>query len=99
MHIRSISAVSDSNMEFMAQFRFQQEWFDDRLKFSDRTVFRNFDMITIARDQRIWIPDTFFQNERNGWYHMLDQENKFVRIQSDGKVIYNRRSVGRFIYT
>lgn len=62
-------------------------------RFSDRTEFRQFDVITLAKDQRVWMPDTFFQNERSGWYHMLDQENKFVRIQSDGKVIYNRRSV------
>ncbi|VDM44321.1 unnamed protein product [Toxocara canis] len=91
LFIRSISAVSERNMEFVAQFRFQQEWFDDRLRFTDHSDFRNFDFIHVARDQLLWIPDTFFQNERNGWYHMLDQENKYVKIRSDGKVIYSRR--------
>lgn len=57
----------------MAQFRFQQEWFDDRLRFTEHSDFRNFDFIHVARDQLLWTPDTFFQNERNGWYHMLDQ--------------------------
>ncbi|VDN55305.1 unnamed protein product [Dracunculus medinensis] len=89
--IRSISAISERNMEFVAQFRFQQEWFDDRLRFVDHSDFRNFEFINVARDQILWIPDTFFQNERNGWYHNLDQENKFVKIRSDGKIIYNRR--------
>ncbi|EPB68074.1 Cation transporter family protein [Ancylostoma ceylanicum] len=53
--------------------------------------YRNFEFIHVARDQRLWIPDTFFQNERNGWYHMLDQENRFLKIRSDGKLIYDRR--------
>ncbi|VDN05270.1 unnamed protein product [Thelazia callipaeda] len=91
LEIRSISAISERNMEFVAQFRFQQEWFDDRLRFTDYSDFRSFDFIHVARDQVLWIPDTFFQNERNGWYHMLDQENKFIKLRSDGKVIYNRR--------
>ncbi|WKX97728.1 hypothetical protein Q1695_013420 [Nippostrongylus brasiliensis] len=96
LNIRSISAVSEKNMEFVAQFRFRQEWFDDRLRFMDHQgplspEFRNFEFIRVARDQRLWIPDTFFQNERNGWYHMLDQENRFLKIRSDGKLIYDRR--------
>ncbi|XGW08754.1 hypothetical protein V3C99_011233 [Haemonchus contortus] len=96
LNIRSISAVSEKNMEFVAQFRFRQEWFDDRLRFMDHQgplspEFRNFEFIHVARDQRLWIPDTFFQNERNGWYHMLDQENRFLKIRSDGKLIYDRR--------
>ncbi|KAK6026539.1 Neurotransmitter-gated ion-channel ligand binding domain protein [Ostertagia ostertagi] len=96
LNIRSISAVSEKNMEFVAQFRIRQEWFDDRLRFMDHQgplspEFRNFEFIHVARDQRLWIPDTFFQNERNGWYHMLDQENRFLKIRSDGKLIYDRR--------
>uniref|UniRef100_A0A0K0CY52 Neurotransmitter-gated ion-channel ligand binding domain protein n=1 Tax=Angiostrongylus cantonensis TaxID=6313 RepID=A0A0K0CY52_ANGCA len=82
--------------EFVAQFRFRQEWFDDRLRFMDHQGpispdYRNFEFIHVARDQRLWIPDTFFQNEKNGWYHMLDQENLFLKIRSDGKLIYDRR--------
>ncbi|CAD6192543.1 unnamed protein product [Caenorhabditis auriculariae] len=96
LDIRSISAVSEKNMEFVAQFRFRQEWYDDRLRFIEHQGllspdYRNFEYIHVARDQRLWIPDTFFQNERNGWYHMLDQENRFLKIRSDGKLIYDRR--------
>ncbi|GMS84836.1 hypothetical protein PENTCL1PPCAC_7011, partial [Pristionchus entomophagus] len=97
LNIRSISAVSEKNMEFVAQFQLRQEWYDDRLRYMDynngilSAASRNFEFITVARDQRLWIPDTFFQNEKNGWYHMLDQENKFIKIRSDGLIVYDRR--------
>lgn len=76
--------------EFSLQFRFQQEWFDQRLKFDD-VYFRTFDVIHLARDQKLWRPDTFFQNEKRGWYHYLDQPNAFMMIRSDGTVVYNCR--------
>ncbi|VDM66252.1 unnamed protein product [Strongylus vulgaris] len=44
-----------NDSEFVAQFRFRQEWFDDRLRFMDH------------------------------------QENRFLKIRSDGKLIYDRR--------
>lgn len=97
LNIRSISAVSEKNMEFVAQFQLRQEWYDDRLRYMDynngilSAASRNFEFITVARDQRLWIPDTFFQNEKNGWYHMLDQENRFIKIRSDGLIVYDRR--------
>ncbi|CAD5210995.1 unnamed protein product [Bursaphelenchus xylophilus] len=91
INIRSISAVNVRNMEYVVQFRFQQRWYDERLRFDQRHEFRNLEVINFAQDQQPWIPDTFFQNERNGWYHMLDQENRFVKIRKDGLVTYDRR--------
>uniref|UniRef100_A0AC35U561 Neur_chan_LBD domain-containing protein n=1 Tax=Rhabditophanes sp. KR3021 TaxID=114890 RepID=A0AC35U561_9BILA len=90
-YIESINAVSEKNMEFMAQFRLEQSWYDDRLSFLRQSSFRPTDIINVAKDQKIWQPDTFFANERNGWYHLLDQENRFIKVRSDGRVSYNRR--------
>jgi hypothetical protein len=45
-----------SVQEFVAQFRLQQEWFDERLKFTEQSEYRSFEFIHMARDQRIWIP-------------------------------------------
>lgn len=77
---------------------FQQEWFDERLRYDDK-FFREFEYIHLSRDQilNMWIPDTFFQNEKEGKYHCLDKDNFYIMIRSDGKVLYNRRfvSLGR----
>uniref|UniRef100_A0A0K0EY57 Uncharacterized protein n=1 Tax=Strongyloides venezuelensis TaxID=75913 RepID=A0A0K0EY57_STRVS len=91
MWVESISAVSEKNMEFVAQFRFQQRWYDERLEFIRQNGFKKDDYLNVERDQILWQPDTFFQNERNGWYHTLDQENKFLKVNSDGLITYNRR--------
>uniref|UniRef100_A0A914XXW0 Ig-like domain-containing protein n=1 Tax=Panagrolaimus superbus TaxID=310955 RepID=A0A914XXW0_9BILA len=65
LHIRSIGAVSEKNMEYVAQFRFQQEWFDERLRFTHHSEFRNFDFINVARDQQLWIPENRFLKIRS----------------------------------
>uniref|UniRef100_A0A1I8B2C2 Neur_chan_LBD domain-containing protein n=1 Tax=Meloidogyne hapla TaxID=6305 RepID=A0A1I8B2C2_MELHA len=76
--------------EYVVQFRFQQQWLDERLAFKMSEA-ADLQQINLARDQPIWIPDSFFQNERSGHYHMLDQENRFVQVDIDGRVTYNRR--------
>lgn len=75
----------------MAQFRFHQEWYDDRLQFTHQSEFRKFEYINVARDQLLWIPDSFFQNERNGHYHMLDQVGVFFYfLYSFNSKIYSK---------
>ncbi|KAI6198171.1 hypothetical protein M3Y94_01313300 [Aphelenchoides besseyi] len=79
LNIRSISAVNVRNMEYVVQFRFQQEWYDDRLRFDRRHEFRNLDYINFAQDQVPWLSDVFFQ------------ENKYIKVRSDGHVTYDCR--------
>lgn len=43
--------------EYVVQFRFQQEWLDDRLAYSRLGDERSFAHLFVARDQTIWIPD------------------------------------------
>ncbi|KAF7636309.1 Glutamate-gated chloride channel [Meloidogyne graminicola] len=90
LFVNSISAVNERNMEYVVQFRFQQQWLDERLAFKMSEAI-DLEQINLAKDQPIWIPDSFFQNERSGHYHMLDQENRFIQINLDGLVTYNRR--------
>uniref|UniRef100_A0A5S6Q917 Ig-like domain-containing protein n=1 Tax=Trichuris muris TaxID=70415 RepID=A0A5S6Q917_TRIMR len=86
----ALNAVDEYKMEFKAQFKFQQEWFDSRLKFHDG-YFGKDKFIHLSSDQIVWVPDTFVPNEKSGAYHLLDQPNQYLKIRSDGKVIYNKR--------
>ncbi|KRY13589.1 Glutamate-gated chloride channel subunit beta [Trichinella patagoniensis] len=66
------------------------KWIDKRLTFKD-PYFSKDEFIYLSKDQNVWIPDTFFQNEKRGTYHTLDQPNFYVKIRADGTVVYNRR--------
>ena len=42
---------------------------------------------------KVWMPDTFFQNEKTGHFHNIIVPNVYVRIYPNGKVLYSIRSV------
>ena len=40
---------------------------------------------------RIWVPDTYFENSKNSNFHFVTVPNKMLRIKPDGTVVYNAR--------
>ena len=49
-------------------------------------------IISPISDQRIFIPDTFFQNEKDGKKHDVDKPNVMIRVYNGtGKVLYSTR--------
>ena len=41
---------------------------------------------------KIWMPDTFFRNEKIGAFHDILQPNLYIRVFPDGDVLYSIRS-------
>lgn len=39
----------------------------------------------------VWLPDTFFQNEKIAHKHMIDKPNILIRIYPNGDVLYSVR--------
>ena len=35
----------------------------------------------------IWVPDTFFVNEKTAYFHVATQENQFLRITHLGEIL------------
>ena len=88
MRYRTISKVDDVNMEYSLHFTFREEWIDDRLIFNSPTL----QHIVLAPGQQIWMPDTFFQNEKDGKKHDIDTPNVLLRIYNGtGKILYSVR--------
>ncbi|GIY73298.1 glycine receptor subunit alpha-2 [Caerostris darwini] len=88
MYLLDISKVDDVNMDFRGTFYFRQSWNDSRLAYTDQDI-----NTIIFNDplQKIWTPDLFFVQERQGIHHNLISPNAFILISPEGEVRYSVR--------
>lgn len=49
--------------------------------------------LTLAGDfaEKIWVPDTFFANDKHSFLHEVTEKNKMIRLSSDGSIAYGMR--------
>lgn len=47
--------------------------------------------LTMTDATKVWMPDTFFRNEKIGRFHKILQDNLYVRVFPDGDVLYSIR--------
>ncbi|MPC75194.1 Gamma-aminobutyric acid receptor subunit beta [Portunus trituberculatus] len=71
-------------------FYFRQYWTDPRLDFS---AYKGLNEIQVSTDytNKIWVPDTFFPNEKRAYYHTATTPNELLRISSNGNVLRSIR--------
>lgn len=95
IHVSSISAVSEVDMDFTLDFYMRQTWQDPRLAFGslDLGLSKEIDSLTVGVDylDKLWKPDTFFPNEKKSFFHLATTHNSFLRIDSDGTVYTSQR--------
>uniref|UniRef100_A0A915PSG0 Gamma-aminobutyric acid receptor subunit beta n=1 Tax=Setaria digitata TaxID=48799 RepID=A0A915PSG0_9BILA len=96
IHVSSVSAVSEVNMDFTIDFYLRQTWNDPRLAFRHYLygIFENdIDSLTVGVDylQKLWKPDTFFPNEKKSYFHITTTHNSFLRIYPNGNVFTSQR--------
>lgn len=75
------------------QLSLRQEWTDDRLAFGKMSQYKNYGLnsITLTEQERLWKPDLFFRNEKEGHFHKIIMPNVLLRIRSEGQVLYSIR--------
>ena len=49
--------------------------------------------LTLTDASRVWMPDLFFANEKEGHFHNIIMPNVYIRIFPDGSVLYSIRWV------
>ncbi|CAL1261793.1 unnamed protein product [Larinioides sclopetarius] len=88
LHIASFDAISEVNMDYTLTLYLNQYWQDSRLAFSTHPY-----ELTLSGEfaGKIWVPDTFFANDKNSFLHDVTEKNKMVRLQSDGEIKYGMR--------
>ncbi|KAL7296933.1 hypothetical protein TKK_0009374 [Trichogramma kaykai] len=75
--------------EYSVQLTFREQWIDERLKFDD--VGGKLKYLTLTDASRVWMPDLFFANEKEGHFHNIIMPNVYIRIFPDGSVLYSIR--------
>ena len=75
------------------QLSLRQEWVDERLAFNKMASYKNYNInsITLTEQERLWKPDLFFRNEKEGHFHKIIMPNVLLRINGDGAVLYSIR--------
>ncbi|XP_012232461.1 gamma-aminobutyric acid receptor subunit beta isoform X3 [Linepithema humile] len=85
MYVLSISSLSEVKMDFTLDFYFRQFWTDPRLAFKKR---QGVETLSVGSEfiKNIWVPDTFFVNEKQSYFHIATTSNEFIRIHHSGSI-------------
>ncbi|KAH9383465.1 hypothetical protein HPB48_024974 [Haemaphysalis longicornis] len=77
--------------DFTSDFYFRQSWRDERLSFQKSP---DLESMTVGAEvaEKIWVPDTFFANEKSAYFHAATTPNTFLRIGSGGEVFRSIRT-------
>uniref|UniRef100_T1JPF6 Neurotransmitter-gated ion-channel ligand-binding domain-containing protein n=1 Tax=Strigamia maritima TaxID=126957 RepID=T1JPF6_STRMM len=81
------NANTDMDMRLIAifvQLTFREQWNDDRLQYDDMTG--KIRSITLTDPKKIWMPDAFFANEKEGKFHEIIMPNVLLRIYPNGNI-------------
>ena len=91
LYILSIGDLSEKFMDFTFDMYFRQFWSDPRLSFDAENFGIKKLVVGAEYIQQIWVPDTFFVNEKVALFHDATTENQFLRITSEGDVLRSIR--------
>jgi len=92
--VRSFSAINDVKMEYSFQITMRQQWNDKRLNFKSKLkggLAEKIKYLTLTDASKVWMPDTFFRNEKLGNFHNILTPNLYIRVHPDGDVLYSIR--------
>ena len=76
--------------DFTLDMYFRQFWQDPRLSFEKR---EGLEKLVVGAEyiNLIWVPDTFFVNEKTAYFHKATTENQFLRILHTGEILRSIR--------
>ena len=75
------------------QVYFRQTWRDPRLAFDGLNLTEK-EYIKFSPDfisSKMWLPDGYFDNEKEGKVHTIMRTNEYFRLHRDGSVYFSTR--------
>jgi len=74
--------------DYSVSMYLRQSWRDTRLAF--KPIHRKALTVRLGEDHwdKIWLPDTFFRNEKRATFHEVTVNNRLMRLNTTGFVWY-----------
>jgi len=88
MAVNSFYSISESTMDYMVSFNLRQKWKDSRLRFPADGPQMEHIKLGDERMRQVWLPDTFFRNEKKSHFHEITTSNRMLRLSRDGTLYY-----------
>ncbi|RUS84224.1 hypothetical protein EGW08_008028, partial [Elysia chlorotica] len=90
IYVLSIDSVNEQSMDYTMNMYLRQRWVDPRLAFMN---YSKADMLEldIKLMSQVWVPDTFFRNEKKGEFHLVTVPNKLMHLYRNGTIYYSMR--------
>ncbi|CDW60584.1 GABA receptor subunit [Trichuris trichiura] len=76
--------------DYTLDFYLRQNWHDPRLDIN-RLGAKEELTVSWEYTKDIWLPDTFFPNEKKSYFHQATTHNSFLRIKGTGEVLTSQR--------
>ncbi|KAL5966584.1 Glycine receptor subunit alpha-3 [Taenia solium] len=98
MTITEITSVDVRMMDYTTYLLLRQEWQDPRLAWNNIPRFRNYtkNLVSPELKEKLWLPDLFFRNGKEGRIHRMTLPNYLTRISPDGNILYSQKMTMRF---
>lgn len=92
MHVENFDSISEANMDFTATVLLHLSWYDHRFsQYHIESLNEGYVEIDAKNLEKLWVPDIYFPNEKNAYYHNVLMANKMLRIYRGGDVTYTTR--------
>ncbi|KAI8431022.1 hypothetical protein MSG28_001100 [Choristoneura fumiferana] len=80
-----VKEITTLLQDFTLDFYFRQFWTDPRLAYKKRP---GVETLSVGSEfiRNIWVPDTFFVNEKQSYFHIATTSNEFIRIHHSGSI-------------
>ncbi|XP_074661152.1 glycine receptor subunit alpha-2-like isoform X2 [Tubulanus polymorphus] len=95
LYVNNFHSLNEQKMDYSIDFYLRQSWNDPRLKFTPKNFVKMIRPKASDID-KLWLPDTFFRNEKAGKTHDITVPNRLLRIYSNGDVWFATRITATF---
>ncbi|XP_010213266.1 PREDICTED: gamma-aminobutyric acid receptor subunit beta-2-like [Tinamus guttatus] len=85
---RHTERLQSPDTDYTLTMYFQQAWRDKRLSYN--VIPLNLTLDNRVADQ-LWVPDTYFLNDKKSFVHGVTVKNRMIRLHPDGTVLYGLR--------